>query len=155
MKTHHENQIGILNDLVKINLDRVEGYEKAIKDSEAGSSLISTFRDMESQSNRIVTKLTEKVTSLGGEASKDTTVSGKIYRAWMEVRSAVNNDKKSILDLCEFGEDAAQKAYDMALNKENELDAEITQLITEQKADLRKSHDLIKSLRDSAKAAKQ
>jgi uncharacterized protein (TIGR02284 family) len=52
------------------------------------------------------------------------------------------------LNNCEFGEDAAQKAYKMALAEEG-LSAHLRSLITEQKAALRMSHDEIKALRDS------
>lgn len=152
MKTQHENQIEVLNDLVKINLDRVEGYEKAISESISQPNLISTFREMVAQSNKNVMELSTKVSVLGGEVTQDTTIPGKIYRLWMEVKSAFSKDRKSILDLCEFGEDAALKAYDMALKAEDELDAHTRELVHSQHAELKRSHDLIKSLRDSAKS---
>ncbi|RZK57408.1 MAG: aldehyde dehydrogenase, partial [Pedobacter sp.] len=56
--------------------------------------------------------------------------------------------RKTILSNCEFGEDAAQKAYKTALTDED-LSANLRTLITDQKASLRVSHDEIKALRDA------
>ena len=93
--------------------------------------------------------LATEVTSSGDDVDTDTTNSGKIYRVWMDVKAAfTGHDRKSILSSCEFGEDAAQKAYKMALD-EDELPAHIHALIADQKETLRESHDQIRSLRDS------
>ena len=54
-------------------------------------------------------------------------------------------------ELCEFGEDAAQKAYEMALSSDVQLPAETYSLISSQKSALKSSHDQIKRLRDTAK----
>ncbi|RYG14642.1 MAG: aldehyde dehydrogenase, partial [Chitinophagaceae bacterium] len=58
------------------------------------------------------------------------------------------HDRKTVLSNCEFGEDAAQKAYKMAIAEEG-LSAHLKDLITTQKSELRISHDEIKALRDS------
>ena len=60
------------------------------------------------------------------------------------------NDRKNILSECEFGEDAAQKAYKIAQD-ENNITEEARSLITVQKNALKSSHDLIKSWRDKEK----
>ncbi len=66
-------------------------------------------------------------------------------------RTAKTTRKEAILDNCEFGEDAAQKAYDMALNSDVELEAPLRELIVRQKAALRVGHDEVKRLRDMHK----
>ncbi|RZJ77190.1 MAG: PA2169 family four-helix-bundle protein, partial [Chryseobacterium sp.] len=77
-----------------------------------------------------------------------TTTSGKIYRAWMDIKAVfTGHDRETVLNNCEFGEDAAQKAYKMALETEG-LSSHLNTLVTEQKADLRTSHDRVKALRD-------
>ncbi|MBP8067221.1 MAG: PA2169 family four-helix-bundle protein, partial [Pedobacter sp.] len=93
--------------------------------------------------------LATEVQALGEEIETGTTGSGKIYRAWMDVKAVfTGHDRKTVLNNCEFGEDAAQKAYKMAL-EEDALSADLRSLITEQKAALRISHDEIKALRDA------
>jgi uncharacterized protein (TIGR02284 family) len=86
---------------------------------------------------------------LGGDPASGTTGSGKIYRVWMDVKSGFSrSDRKSVLEECEYGEDAAQKAYEKALDPENALPAEVVQMVKEEKENLRSSHDMIKSYRD-------
>jgi len=92
-----------------------------------------------------------EVKTLGVKMDDGTTNSGKIYRAWMEVKALfTGNDRQTILNNCEYGEDAAQKAYKEAL-KTDKLPAYLFALINRQKDELRKAHDEIKSLRDQEK----
>lgn len=139
----------ILNDLIQINNDRVTGYEKAIEElSEQDSDLRSLFSQMIRQSNQLKAALTQEVQVLGVAADTGTTTSGKIYRAWMDVKAIFSgHDRETVLNNCEFGEDAAQKAYKTALETEG-LSANLRSIISEQRAELRNSHDQIKALRD-------
>ena len=145
--------IDLLNDLIQINNDRVIGYEKAIdelKDEDA--DLRTLFHRYMQESKQYAGDLTQEVSRLGGDAADGTTNSGKIYRVWMDLKAAVTgHDRKTVLANCEFGEDAAQKAYDMALNSDIDLDAPIRDLIVRQKTQLRAGHDEIQRLRDMQK----
>lgn len=139
----------ILNDLIQINNDRVTGYQKATEELAAeDGDLKSLFAQMIRQSNQHKAALTQEVQVLGAMAETGTTTSGKIYRAWMDLKAAFSGgDRKTVLNNCEFGEDAAQKAYQTALDTEG-LSANLRSTIADQKADLRSSHDQIKALRD-------
>jgi uncharacterized protein (TIGR02284 family) len=76
-------------------------------------------------------------------------LSGKIYRAWMDVKAFFTGaDRKAILDNCEDGEDAALRAYNEALECE-ELTPEQRTIIIRQQATIKISHDKIKAMRDS------
>ena len=150
MATTNEKTAEVLNDLIEINNDRIVGYERATKETEPGDAdLRAIFTDMASESRTYVSELSNYVQRRGEEPADGTTIKGKIYRAWMDVKATfTGKDRKSILASCEFGEDAAQRAYEEALATDAELSTEVRQLITEQKAKLRKSHDAIKALRD-------
>lgn len=147
----HEKIIEVLNDLIKINNDRVQGYEKAseeVKDKDL--DLIGIFNKMSDQSRKYSNELTREVVSLGGEPSTDTTVSGKVYRLWMDLKSAISGkDRTSVLGSCEYGEDVAQKAYQSALESDAVMSTETRQLIATQKSDLKSAHDQIKLYRDA------
>ncbi len=144
----------VLNDLVEINNDRVQGYEKAAEETKLiDVDLQAIFHKMADESRKYVAELTQEVSRLGGEPTKDTTNLGKIYRVWMDLKAAVTGkDRQSILESCEFGEDAAQKAYKEALASDAEITAETRQLITTQQAALKSSHDTVKKYRDMHKA---
>ena len=155
MKTNDET-IGTLNDLIKINNDRVEGYEKAVKDAAGNPDLVTTFSEYANQSRRYANELRRLVTGLGGQPSESTTVSGKIYRLWMDLRSAISSsERSSALDMSEYGEDAAQKAYREALKGTTYLPTDVLATITMQKTELKESHDTIKGLRDRQHASEK
>ena len=145
--------IGVLNDLIRINNDRVAGYEKAIENAKSiDIGLQTIFSKMKSESIKYTAELHNRVLQLGGEPTDSTTVSGKIYRAWMDVKATfTGKDRKSLLAACEYGEDAAQKAYQDALDEQG-LPADIIDLIAQQKTSLRQSHDEIKAMRDMEKS---
>lgn len=142
--------VGVLNDLIRINNDRIEGYERASRESKENDvDLKAIFHEMADQSTKYVTELTQQVTKLGGDPADNTTISGKVYRVWMDLKAAVTaKDREGILGSCEFGEDVAQKAYAAALESDAFMSTEVRQMITSQKSDLKTSHDLIKKYRD-------
>jgi uncharacterized protein (TIGR02284 family) len=144
----------VLNDLIKINNDRIVGYEKAAKESkDIDADLKAIFSTMANESRRYAAELTAQVLQIGGESESDATTNmGKLYRTWMDIKATfTGKDRKAILDSCEYGEDAAQKAYTDALASDADIDTETRQLITRQKAALKNSHDLIKKYRDANK----
>lgn len=155
--TNQEERIDVLNDLVHINNDRIEGYEKAISMLKPDNQeLRPILEQMVHESEAIKQELVTAIRKHDGEAEGDaTTQKGKIYRMWMDIRNAFSTDKgESVLELCEYGEDAAQKAYQEALESDETQGADIRELIVRQKAQLKHSHDTIRNLRDSARAHK-
>jgi uncharacterized protein (TIGR02284 family) len=147
----NEKTAEVINDLIRINNDRIEGYEKAADKAEPKDvDLQVIFRQMSAESRSYVNDLRRYVTGTEKEVdTDDTTLRGKIYRAWMDVKATfTGKDRKALLASCEFGEDAAQKAYDAALSSDAQLSADVRQLIMDQKSSLKKSHDRIKALRD-------
>jgi uncharacterized protein (TIGR02284 family) len=145
----NEKMIGILNDLIRINNDRVDGYEKAAKEAKSvDADLQALFHRFAQESKQFASELKLLVKEYGGDPAEDTTTSGKIYRVWMDLKATITGkDRKAILASCEFGEDAAQKAYGKALESDD-LIPEVRELIVRQKSLLRQSHDMVKKFRD-------
>lgn len=150
-----ENTLEILNDLIRINNDRIAGYERAKNEAkDLDVDLKAMFDKMMEESRTYKSELVSLVERQGGTYEDDTTTSGDIYRAWMDVKATfTGSDRQAILESCEFGEDAAQRAYEAALSAED-LDGDTRSLILEQQAALKNSHDLIKKYRDAHKALK-
>lgn len=144
------NTVDILNDLIAILNDRIEGYTKA--KSELGGQeedLNQLFLGFIDESRTFRNELGDEVSALKGDMETDTTKRGKVYRIWMDLKEAMTGaDRHSVLAVCEYGEDAAQKAYKEALAEE-ELPANLRSLIEAQKQTLRASHDKVKALRDA------
>ncbi len=145
--------IEVLNDLIEINNDRLKGYEKALAEvKDEDSDLKVVFAKMHTQSQKLKSDLIQEVQVSGEESSTGTTNSGKIYRAWMDIKAVfTGHDRYTVLNNCEFGEDAAQKAYKSALETEG-LSSNLNDLITGQKAELKTSHDEIRKMRDASKS---
>lgn len=140
---------GILNDLIMIHNDRIAGYERAIKElKNEDEDLKVLFAGLIAQSHEAKMELGKEVQVLGTDMETSTTNSGKIYRAWMDVKAVfTGHNSHTVLENCEFGEDAAQKAYETALAEKN-LPAFLREMISMQQQILKDSHDEVKSLRD-------
>lgn len=147
-----DNQARLLNDLILINNDRVEGYQKAMEElRNEDSDLKLLFQEKVNQSNGFKVELTEKILKTGSEVETGTTNSGKVYRVWMDVKAFFGgSNRKVVLDNCEDGEDAALAAYNDVLSSEG-LTTDARTLLTHQYAALKVSHDRIKALRDAEK----
>ena len=146
---NNKETIETLNDLVMINNDRIVGYEKAIHElTPEDADLKPLFENMIDESRHIKMALGTEVQVLGGSIAEGTMASGKIYRAWMDIKTMFSgHDRHAVLANCEAGEDAAQKAYTSALEEEH-LPSFLKQMIAEQQQMLKYSHDEMKSFRD-------
>ena len=140
-----------VKDLIRINNDRVTGYSKAATQAN-DEDLQSLFSQLAQQSRQFSNELRGLISDPDNDVTDDTTTAGKIYRTWMDVKATfTGGNRKSVLASCEFGEDAAQKAYNSAL-KEDELTPDVRALVSSQKAALLEAHDRIKMMRDRATA---
>jgi uncharacterized protein (TIGR02284 family) len=145
-----ENIMEAINDLIKINNDRVAGFEKAATDLESDDNRqITVFNKLAAESRQYVVELTDITQRYGGEPAEGTSASGDLHRAWIDLKSAfTGSDLLAILNECERGEDAAKAAYRDALDPENELSPEVLLILQTQQQGITRGHDLIKSLRD-------
>ena len=150
MSTITEKSLDTIKDLIKINNDRVAGYTKAAKEiAEKDEDLKLLFEDMAAQSTQFSNELRDWIDDREQEPLNETTLSGKIYRVWMDLKAGfTGDDRKSLLASCEYGEDAALRSYDAALNDAQDLSAEQLNMVENQRDSLQESHDYIKSLRD-------
>jgi uncharacterized protein (TIGR02284 family) len=149
---HVEHQISALNDLVKINNDRIAGYEKATEGNE-DADLKELFAKYIEQSKQNKLELTDVLHVLGGDPATGTTLAGKFYHAWIDVKAKFSKkDRHSILADCEYGEDVANAAYRSALDDKELIwkSDDIVTLLSRQLKELKAAHDNIKELRDAA-----
>ncbi|WP_020605966.1 ferritin-like domain-containing protein [Spirosoma spitsbergense] len=137
-----------LNDLVKINNDRMQGYEKAIEDNE-DPQLDDLFRHYVIQSQNFRSQLAEHIVRIDGLAVSDVTstdTTSKLHRAWIDIKSALTGkDRDSVLSSVEFGESAAVEAYEDAIENDK-IPAYIKEDLEKQLTELKVSHAKIKSM---------
>ena len=151
METTFEKSVEVLNDLIEINNDRIDGFNRAAKDLGEGDAVLKAiFEKFASDSRQNVQELSAAVGQAGGEVETGNTATGTIHRAWLDVKATfTGHDRKSILEECERGEDAIKKAYRDALSEDNGLAPQFATVVAQQQQVINEGHDTIKALRDS------
>lgn len=148
---HNEKLMEALSDLVKINNDRIEGYRKAM-DQTDDVDLKALFQRMTEESTVYINQLNEELLKGGSGEERNTTIYGRLYRTWMGVRATfTGKNRYAILAACEYGEDAAQRTYEDALRSDISMPYSVREMIANQKGALKSSHDTIKTYRDLEK----
>jgi len=146
MENNNQKTIDVLNGLIEINNDRLEGYERATKEA-TESDLKDLFSKLSETSRNAKKELSAEVIKMGGTPKEGTSTSGKVYRAWMDVRASLaKKERKAILNSCEFGEDVAVKAYKDAIDS-GSLNGQ-SSLITKQYDLIKGDHDKVRDLRN-------
>ena len=126
--------IKILNELLQININRIEYYKHLLneaKDMELDVKAI--FQRMIEESIKYKQELNEKINQLGGTPETGAAASGNIYKKWADGKTAViSGYKKTILEACEYDEEAVQNAYRAALSSDATMDADVLEIIKKQ-----------------------
>lgn len=155
MTTQYDTLLTALNELIEINYSRINGYRKAADDIDGGD-LKGLFQGMVNESENFADDLSEHVEKFGGEPAMESTFSGKIHQAWLDFKAAVSsNNRETILSSCEFGDQAAIKAYDTALALDKvQASPDFMSLLNSQRASIAESLKVIQSLKSSEHHAK-
>ncbi|NDK55084.1 ferritin-like domain-containing protein [Pontibacter fetidus] len=123
----------VINELAQFVNDRIEGYKTAASETRDPSHK-AYYNELVNQSQQFSNELNSTLSRVGGETQRDTTIKGKIYRGWMDVKAGITGkDEKAIIDSNLYGEEWAQKAYNDALEHKTELPQEVVQMVEKQK----------------------
>jgi uncharacterized protein (TIGR02284 family) len=90
-----------------------------------------------------------EVRTLGGTPSEGTNTTGKLYRAWMDLKSVLTGkDRKAILNSCEYGEEVAIDTYATTLSDDDAkaLNASQKTMITAQHGMIKSDYEKIKHM---------
>jgi len=144
--------VDALNSLIIINNDRIEGY-KTVLENIHDADLQLFFLDLIETSVKCRRELIIEVEKLGGDSEKAIGTSNNFFRAWLEVEEALSrNDKKAILNSCEYGEDVVLETYKNVLIQEvNEINSVEQKLLNDQYALLKTDHIEVKRMRNTFK----
>jgi uncharacterized protein (TIGR02284 family) len=147
--------IDVLNEVLEINNDRIEGYETAYNETEE-VDLKTLFTRFQETSRKCKAELEKEVERLGGTPRERTNLTGKIHRVWMDFKAMLTGkDRVAILTSCEYGDDSAVKVYETALaNNIDSFTKPQHKMLQEQYELVKKEHDKIKELRDVLAAHK-
>jgi uncharacterized protein (TIGR02284 family) len=136
---NNQATINVMNTLIVINNDRIEGYETAIKETEE-ADLEDLFNRFIKTSKLCKSELVVAVKSLGVMPDEGTRITGKFFSVWMDVKAfLMGKDRISILNSCEYGENAAGNTY-----KET-IDNNLHALTSQEKTMLNAQANLLKA----------
>jgi uncharacterized protein (TIGR02284 family) len=141
----------LVADIMKINNDRIAIYQKAVEMPNIDKCLKRNLQEIVSKGMEHRDELIEKITELNGNSSKSgTTLLGKIYRAWVDLRVAFSySSEKAVISSCLYNEEIALHAYVAATDTRQSLNADITRMIEKHKDALRNSHEQIRKYRET------
>lgn len=142
-------QTELLNNLIVINNDRIKGYEKAVEDAaDIDVDLKKLFSDLADKSKKFKAELVEYISGLEGEVKEEgNSFSAGIYRAWMDVKTLFSGrDRRTVLEICKDGEDAAIDAYKTVLANEELTDKNARDLVNAQISVLNDDREMLKKM---------
>jgi uncharacterized protein (TIGR02284 family) len=140
----------VLQNLIETCRDGETGYLHAAGLAD-DTQLKSYFQQQSLERARFRVELTDAITRLG-EVDPDTSGSSAalLHRAWFELKDDFGGGDHTLLESVEQGEDSAKHAYESALQKA--LPAGIEELVRNQYARVKASHDRVRSWRDEKAA---
>ncbi len=137
--TKADKIIEVLNDLSKINSDRVACYSNALEyPAIASTSLKEDFMQIIKDGRNYFQQLVQTIGQIDNHVKPDTIITGKIYRAWKDLKVTLSNtSQKTLIASFKYNEEIALHAYKAAINLNVVTNADIQQQIEEQEEALR------------------
>lgn len=146
---NNERTVSVLNDLLNITNDRIEGFSK-VEDKvwDTYSPLKGDYDNMVSQSQTMKSELVSLIREKGGEPDNTTSAAGALHRTWIDVKNSFSGDKsESTLENVVFGENAAIDAYQDALDS-GDLTPESSKIVSDQLHHLKSSYSKFSHLNE-------
>jgi uncharacterized protein (TIGR02284 family) len=147
-----EKSIAVLNKLIQVNNDRAEGYKTALKETKDEDLAVLFFACMET-SKKCNTELIEEVNKLGGKPVEGTKLAFKFLKIWMNTKAFITeNDRKTILNSCKYGEEITIDVYENILkNNLEEVSNSQQILLQSQYLSLKANYEQIKIVAAASK----
>lgn len=146
-KMKNQKTIILLNKLVELHNDRINGYETSaiVADDPDLKSLFAQLAHIRTKCRQ---ELAFEIRRLGGIPQEVITISDRFFRAWMDVNDVLTGkDRKYFLESCEYNEAEALNTYKEVLeDDEGYLSLEIKSMIHLQHVLIKTGYDQVRSL---------
>jgi uncharacterized protein (TIGR02284 family) len=137
--------VEVLNDLIRIENDRLSGYQSALESTYVEPHLNTVISNCIQEGIQYKTRLVDKIRQIAGNKLQDTAIPGKLYGVWTDLKVKFSNsNRKSVISSCQYNEVIALHVSNAAVNS-MELGPEICSLIQEQEKMLKRNMDVMKS----------
>ena len=146
--TDRNDDIAVLNSLIKTTLDSRKGFRDAAEDAE-NIQYSSLFTEFAEERGRVATRLQAEVRRLGGNPEDETSFLAAAHRGFMNLKEAIaGRDDRAIVNEVERGEDHIKAKYEEALC-DGSLAPATRDVITEAFESVRAGHDRASALKHS------
>lgn len=143
-----DHDISVLNNLIEVTLDSVDGYRSAAEDA-TNSRFASEFRDRANDREQVVNRLQDEVRRLGGEPEDSSSILASAHRAFMDLRDKVTGtNDKAVLDEVDRGESYLDDRWQKAM-KDDQLSPEARSAISQCYSSIRSGHEQMEMLNRS------
>jgi uncharacterized protein (TIGR02284 family) len=112
----NNDDIAVLNRLIGVTIDSVEGYSEAAKDVK-NPELKAIFQRRARERLAAYRSLQSQVSALGGEPQDDGTLLASVHRVFVNLRSTVQSGDLAVIDEVERGEDVIKARYEDAIHQ--------------------------------------
>jgi uncharacterized protein (TIGR02284 family) len=145
-----DNSKSVLKKLIDTARDGEKGFREAAEHFKS-PDLKSMAQRISAERASFARELEPELTTEGTSDRPQGSMEGTMHRAWIDIKTALGGGDHTILDWLEQGEDYAKKIYDEALR--STLPAATQQIVRRQYDRVLATHDQVKALRDSSRAA--
>jgi uncharacterized protein (TIGR02284 family) len=134
-----EEQLQHIHHLIAVAKDGELGYTAAAQHVD-DSRLATVFSEYAKERAGFVRALQQEAVRLDGDKPADSgTVTGTVFRGWMNLKSAVTGGgPEAIVAACETGEDSAAAAFEKVVNMD--VSGETRALIEAQWSKIKEAH---------------
>ena len=142
-----DRSIEIINNFIKINNDRIDGYRTASDQTEDATLKALLFECLKT-SITCKEELIAEIDELGGVSIIPENGEGPFFKAWMHARALFSgHNRQTILAVCLHGEELVEEAYHHLLtNTLNDISDELRSILNAQYDLLNADMNRIKSL---------
>ena len=146
-----EKTLIVLNDLLRINNDRIACYERAMENEKnLDMDMKQMFRKIIDETNINKQQLIGRIRKLSRDPKDTTTLSGVLHRAWTDLKvTLIGNTRNAMINFCLYNEEITQHTYRAALNMPDKIEADVRELIEQQHQGLKKTYEEVKECREA------
>jgi len=143
----HDNLVENLQALLEKSYDAEEGFKTAMIESEH-AGLKEFLKTQAANRSAFQNELSDAILNLNETPKDSGSVTGKIHRAWMDIKTSVSSDKEeAMLEECLRGDKASVSQYEDVLENNN-LPLAIQTIVTRQLDHVQKVVSTVKTLED-------
>lgn len=143
-----QEDIAVLNSLIKTTLDSCKGFRDAAEDAE-NTQYAAVFIEFAEERGRVASQLQAEVRRLGGNPEDDSSFLAAAHRTFMNLREAfTGRDDKAIIEEVERGEDYIKAKFEEEL-RDDDLSPSTRAVVSEAFQSVRAGHDRASAMKHS------